>query len=41
MDSLRLKAVFMKAYGQPAPTESQWRELYDEQVFFKDPTEEP
>ena len=40
MDSLRLQALFSKAYGQPAPTESQWRELYDEQVSFQDPTQE-
>ena len=40
MDSVRLKALFTKPYGQAAPTESQWRELYDEQVFFQDPTQE-
>ena len=40
MDSVRLKALFTKPYGQEAPTESQWRELYDEQVFFQDPTQE-
>ena len=40
MDSIRLKALFTKPYGQSAPTESQWRELYDEQVCFKDPTQE-
>ena len=40
MDSVRLKALFTKPYGQSAPTESQWRELYDEQVCFQDPTQE-
>ena len=40
MDSVRLKALFTKPYGQAAPTESQWRELYDEQVCFQDPTQE-
>ena len=40
MDPVRLKALFTKPYGQAAPTESQWRALYDEQVFFQDPTQE-
>ena len=40
MDSIRLKALFTKPYGHSGPTESQWRELYDEQVCFKDPTQE-
>ena len=40
MDSIRLKALFTKPYGQSGPTESQWRELYYEQVCFKDPTQE-
>ena len=40
MDSARLKALFTKPYGQSAPTESQWRELYDDQVRFQDPTQE-
>ena len=40
MDADRLKALFTKPYGQPAPTESQWRELYDENVWFQDPTQE-
>ena len=40
MNSERLKALFSKPYGQPAPTESQWRELYDENVHFQDPTQE-
>ena len=34
----RLRELFTKPYGMPAPTESQWRELYDEKVRFKDPT---
>ncbi len=40
MDSVRLKALFTKPYGQSAPTETQWGELYDEQVRFQDPTQE-
>jgi Uncharacterized conserved protein (DUF2358). len=39
-DSERLRALFTKPYGQPAPTEAQWRELYDENVHFQDPTQE-
>jgi hypothetical protein len=39
MDADRLKALFTKPDGQPAPTESQWRELYDENVWFQDPTQ--
>ena len=40
MDSVRLKALFTKPYGQSGPTDSQWRELYDDQVRFQDPTQE-
>ncbi|MDC0319807.1 nuclear transport factor 2 family protein [Synechococcus sp. AH-551-G03] len=40
MDSARLKALFTKPYGQSGPTDSQWRELYDDQVRFQDPTQE-
>ena len=40
MDSVRLEALFTKPYGQSAPTETQWRDLYDEQVCFQDPTQE-
>ena len=36
----RLSELFTKPYGMPAPTEEQWRELYDENVRFKDPTQE-
>ena len=36
----RLRELFTKPYGMPAPTEEQWRELYDENVRFKDPTQE-
>lgn len=39
-DSERLRVLFTKPYGQPAPTEAQWRELYDENVHFQDPTQE-
>jgi hypothetical protein len=40
MDAERLRALFTKAYGQPGPTEAQWRELYDPEVHFQDPTQE-
>lgn len=40
MDADRLKVLFTKPYGQPARTESQLRELYDENVSFRDPTQE-
>ena len=36
----RLRELFTKPYGMAAPTEEQWRELYDENVRFKDPTQE-
>ena len=36
----RLRELFTKPYGTPAPSEEQWRELYDENVHFKDPTQE-
>ena len=39
MDSVTLKALFTKPYGTAAPTESQWRELYDDNVCFEDPTQ--
>lgn len=40
MDSARLRALFTKPYGAPAPTEAQWRELYADDVHFQDPTQE-
>ena len=36
----RLQQLFDKPYGQPAPTEAQWREFYAEGVHFIDPTQE-
>lgn len=35
-----LKALFTKQYGTPAPSEEQWRAVYDEAVHFQDPTQE-
>lgn len=35
-----LKALFTKPYGAPAPTEEQWRSVYDPKVHFQDPTQE-
>ena len=40
MDAERLRSLFTKPYGMPAPTEAQWRELYDDNVHFQDPTQE-
>ncbi len=40
MDIDRLRALFTKPYGSPAPSEAQWRELYAENVHFQDPTQE-
>ncbi len=40
MDHEQLKALFTKSYGQQAPTETQWRELYDINVRFQDPTQD-
>jgi len=40
MDLDRLRTLFTKPYGQPAPTEDQWRELYAADVHFQDPTQE-
>jgi hypothetical protein len=39
-DADRLRALFTKPYGKPAPSEAQWRELYDDAVHFQDPTQE-
>ena len=36
----RLRTLFTKPYGMAAPTEAQWRELYDDNVHFQDPTQE-
>jgi hypothetical protein len=40
VDSSRLRDLFTKPYGAPAPTEAQWRELYADDVHFQDPTQE-
>ena len=40
VDAERLRSLFTKPYGVAAPTEDQWRELYDEAVHFQDPTQE-
>ena len=36
----QLRSLFTKPYGQAAPSEQQWRELYAEDVHFQDPTQE-
>ncbi len=36
----KLRALFTKAYGAPAPTAEQWRAVYDDGVHFQDPTQE-
>jgi hypothetical protein len=35
-----LRLLFSKAYGAAAPTEEQWRAVYDDAVHFQDPTQE-
>lgn len=40
MDTARLRALFSKPYGAPAPSEAQWREFYADDVHFQDPTQE-
>ncbi|MCP9885517.1 nuclear transport factor 2 family protein [Synechococcus sp. ATX 2A4] len=35
-----LQALFTKPYGQPAPSQEQWRAVYAENVHFSDPTQE-
>ena len=40
MNADRLRTLFTKPYGMAAPTEAQWRELYDDNVHFQDPTQE-
>ena len=40
VDAEQLRSLFTKPYGVAAPTEDQWRELYDEAVHFQDPTQE-
>lgn len=39
MDQDRLRQLFTKPYGAPAPTPEQWRALYAEDVHFEDPTQ--
>ncbi|RCL53674.1 MAG: nuclear transport factor 2 family protein [Synechococcus sp. MED-G71] len=39
-DAEALQALFTKPYGEAAPTEAQWRELYADDVHFTDPTQE-
>ena len=40
VDTDQLRALFIKPYGAPGPSEAQWRELYAEDVHFSDPTQE-
>jgi hypothetical protein len=35
-----LKTLFTKPYGTPAPTKQKWSEFYNDNVTFKDPTQE-
>ena len=39
MDALKLRQLFTKPYGEPAPSEQQWRDLYAVDVQFEDPTQ--
>lgn len=40
MDPDRLRALFSKPWGAPAPSEAEWRALYADDVHFVDPTQE-
>ena len=35
-----LKVLFTKPYGKDAPTKQKWAEFYNENVIFRDPTQE-
>ena len=35
-----LKGLFTKPYGTDAPTKQKWAEFYNDNVIFKDPTQE-
>ncbi|APD47297.1 MULTISPECIES: nuclear transport factor 2 family protein [Synechococcaceae] len=35
-----LRALFTKPYGVAGPAAEQWRAVYDESVYFQDPTQE-
>ena len=35
-----LKVLFTKPYGTDAPKKQKWAEFYNENVIFKDPTQE-
>mgnify|MGYP003332446432 CR=1 FL=1 len=39
VDALKLRQLFTKPYGEPAPSEQQWRDLYAADVQFEDPTQ--
>jgi hypothetical protein len=39
LDELKLRQLFTKPYGADAPDEQQWRDVYDADVQFEDPTQ--
>ena len=40
MNESQLRALFTKPYGDPGPTQDQWRSMYADDVLFIDPTQE-
>ena len=40
MNESQLRALFTKPYGDPGPTQDQWRAMYADDVLFIDPTQE-
>ena len=40
MNESQLRALFTKPYGEPGPTQDQWRSMYADDVLFIDPTQE-
>ena len=36
----KLRNLFNKSYGEPAPTKEKWAEFYNDDVIFIDPTQE-
>ena len=40
INSEDLRELFTKQYGQKAPSKQKWKEFYNENVIFIDPTQE-
>ena len=41
MNESQLRALFTKPYGDPGPTQDQWRSMYADDVLFIDPSGPP